>query len=135
MPTINEIIEELDFISDKISTQVRTIALGLLAITWTILVGESAFLRKLSEGLGKSILLIAALSIFVLLVDFVQYVVGYIYVDKTRKVAESRDLEEIDYDPGNLLWKARTILFWTKQVALVVNLVFFLVVFGFYIFS
>ncbi len=135
MPEIKEIIEELRFISDRLSTQVRMVALGLLAITWTILVGESSFLRKLSEGLGRSLLLVAVLSIFVLLVDFLQYVIGYIYVDKTRKAAEAKGLMEIDYDPGSLLLRSRFILFWTKQFALVVTLVFFLAVLACYIYS
>ena len=111
MPEIKEIIEELRFISDRLSTQVRMVALGLLAITWTILVGESAFLRKLSEGLGKSLLLISVLSVFVLLIDFLQYVIGYIYVNKTLKAAEAKGLTETDFDPDSWLFKSRSILF------------------------
>ena len=135
MPEIKKIIEELQFLSDKLSTQVRMVAFGLLAITWTILVGESAFLRKLSEGLGKSLLLIAVLSIFILLVDFLQYVIGYIYVNKTRKTAEAKGLTEIDFDPDSLLFRSRSILFWIKQFVLVVTLVFFLAVLACYIYS
>ena len=135
MPDLKEIAKELEFISDKLSTQVRTVALGLLAITWAILVGDSTFLRKLSEGLGKSLLLIAVLSIFVLLVDFIQYVIGYIYVHKTLKAAERQDLTEIDYDPESSLYRFRSILFWTKQFVLIVTLVFFLGVLACYVYS
>jgi len=135
VPEIKKIIEELQFLSDKLSTQVRMVAFGLLAITWTILVGESAFLRKLSEGLGKSLLLIAVLSIFILLVHFLQYVIGYIYVNKTRKTAEAKGLTEIDFDPDSLLFRSRSILFWIKQFVLVVTLVFFLAVLACYIYS
>ena len=135
MPEIKEIIEELRFISDRLSTQVRMVALGLLAITWTILVGESAFLRKLSEGLGKSLLLISVLSVFVLLVDFLQYVISYIYVNKTLKAAEAKGLTKTDFDPDSWLFKSRSILFWTKQFVLIATLVFFLVVLGCYIYS
>ena len=135
MPEIKEIIEELRFISDRLSTQVRMVALGLLAITWTILVGESAFLRKLSEGLGKSLLLISVLSVFVLLVDFLQYVIGYIYVNKTLKAAEAQGLTETNFDPDSWLFKSRSILFWTKQFVLIATLVFFLAVLTCYIYS
>jgi hypothetical protein len=133
VPKKKEIIEELQFLSDKLSAQARTVAFGLLAITWTILVGESAFLRKLSEGLGKRLLLVAVLSIFVLFVDFLQYVVGYIYVNKTLKAAEAEDLTEADYDPDSWLRRLRTVLFWTKQFVLVVTLVVFLAVLACYI--
>jgi len=135
VPEIKEIIEELRFISDRLSTQVRMVALGLLAITWTILVGESAFLRKLSEGLGKSLLLISVLSVFVLLVDFLQYVIGYIYVNKTLKAAEAQGLTETNFDPDSWLFKSRSILFWTKQFVLIATLVFFLAVLTCYIYS
>ena len=135
MPDLKEIAKELEFISDKLSTQVRTVALGLLAITWAILVGDSTFLRKLSEGLGKRLLLIAVLSILVLLVDFIQYVIGYMYVHKTLKAAERQDLTEIDYDPESPLYRFRSILFWTKQFVLIVTLVFFLGVLACYVYS
>jgi len=142
VPNIKDIIEELQFISDRISTQVRTIALGLLAIAWAILVGDSTFLRKLSEGLGKNLLLIACLSIFVLLLDFLQYVVAYIYVDQVRNAAEELKKEdskngesnEIDY-PVSTLRKFRSAFFWAKQIVLVVTLVFFLLVLACYMFN
>lgn len=135
MPEIKEIIEELRFISDRLSTQVRMVALGLLAITWTILVGESAFLRKLSEEVGRRLLLIAVLSIFVLLVDFLQYVIGYTYVNRTLRRAEAQGLKEIDFDPDSLLFKSRSILFWTKQFVLIVTLVCFLAILICYLYS
>lgn len=142
MPSINDVIEELQFLSDRISTQVRTIAIGLLAITWAILVGDSSFLRKLSEGLGKSLLLIALLCIFVLLLDFLQYVTSYIYVDKVRRSAEdgktkaqtNEDGSEIEY-PESVLRMLRECFFWVKQGFLVLTLVFFLVIVARYMYS
>jgi hypothetical protein len=133
LPELKEIYQELQFISDRLSAQVRTVALGLLAITWTIFVGESALFKKLSETLGKRLLLVALLSIFALLIDFLQYVLGYIYVDRTRKMAESTALHEIAYDPSSLLWRSRTAFFWTKQLLLVGAIVVFLVVFATYV--
>lgn len=127
MPRISEIIEELRFISDRISTQIRTLALGLLAIAWSILVGDSTFLRHLSEELGKRLLLIAALSVFVLLLDFLQYVTAYIYVNNVRKKAEAAGLEEITYPTGSWLRGFRSFFFWSKQFVFVVTLVLFLV--------
>jgi hypothetical protein len=133
VPELKEIYQELQVISDCLSTQVRTVALGLLAITWTIFVGESALFKKLSETLGKWLLLVAVLSICALLVDFLQYVLGYIYVDQTRKTAESKELDEIDYDPNSLLWRSRTAFFWTKQFLLVAAIIVFLIVLASYI--
>jgi hypothetical protein len=135
VPEIKEVIEELRFISDRLSTQARMVALGVLAISWTILIGESAFLRKLSEELGKKLLLISALSIFVLLVDFLQYVVGYIFVNRTLKKAEAESLAETDFDRTSFMFKLRSLFFWAKQVVLIATLVIFLVVLIRYVFS
>lgn len=128
MPKIAEVVEELRFISDRISTQVRTLALGLLAISWAILVGDSSFLKQLSEQFGRNLLLIAAMSIFVLLLDFLQYVAAYAYVDGVRKKAESQGKAETDYPTGGLWRGLRSLFFWTKQAVLVVTLVWFLTV-------
>ena len=135
MPKLEQVVEELNFISDRLSTQARTVAIGLLAVVWTILVGESAFLRKLSEGLGKSLLLVSVLSIVVLLVDFLQYVFGYIGVHKTLKAAEAKGLKESEFDLKSLPLRLRTILFWTKQIVLICTLVLFLDVLARYIYS
>ena len=128
MPEINEIVEELGFISDRLSTQVRMIAIGLLAVTWAIFVGESSFLRKLAEGLGKSLLIVSALSVLVLLVDFLQYVTGYVFVRRTLKAAEAQGLNKIEYDSESPLFKVRSIFFWTKQFILILTIALFLVV-------
>jgi hypothetical protein len=135
VPGINDVVSELQFISDRISTQVRTVGLGLLAITWAILVGESAFLRKLSEGLGRKLLFIGILCIAALLLDFLQYVIGYAYVDGVLKRAESQDLKEIDYDTHNILWISRSLAFWVKQVLVIAALVFFLQALARYLYS
>lgn len=134
MPRITEIIEELRFISDRISTQVRTLALGLLAISWAILVGDSTFLHRLSEGLGRSLLLIAALSVLVLLLDFLQYVTAYIYVDKVRREAEAGDLAEIDYPTTSSMRSLRSLFFWAKQSVLVATVVLFLIILARYMY-
>jgi hypothetical protein len=121
-----DIVEELRFISDRLSTQVRMLALGLLAVSWTILVGESAFLRKLSVDLGNSLLLISALSVFVLLLDFLQYVIGYVNAKKELDAAEAKGSTDVTFDPGRFTYRLRTLLFWTKQIVLVATLVMFL---------
>jgi TRAP-type C4-dicarboxylate transport system permease small subunit len=134
VPEIKEIAAELQFISDRLSTQIRTVGLGLLAISWTVLVGDSEFLRKLSDRLGRSLLIVSTLCVFVLFIDFLQYVVGYIYAHRTLVKAEAKDLKVIEYERDNLLFKSRSFLFWSKQLVMVGTLVFFLYAFACYVY-
>jgi len=126
VPEIKDVVSELQFISDRLSTQVRTVALGLLAISWTILVGDSAFLRSLAEGLGKSLLGVAILCVLALFLDFLQYVAGYAYVKRALAAAEKNESKEVDYDPDSFLIKLRSFLFWVKQLATIATLAIFL---------
>jgi hypothetical protein len=134
MPSLNEIIAELQFLSDRLSVQARAVAFGLLGVTWAILIGESVFLRKLSEQLGQRLLTVGALCLGSLLLDSMQYVIAYWHVNRTRASAESQSLTQIEY-PRNGLRALRTILFWTKQVVILVAVVLFLIVIVRYISS
>jgi hypothetical protein len=42
MPTKAKLIEELDWLTDKISTQVWTLNLGTLATTWSLLIAAGS---------------------------------------------------------------------------------------------
>jgi hypothetical protein len=133
VPEVSKVIEELDYLSDQISTQVRTIAIGLLAITWATLVADSGFLRKLSQESGRALLIVGTLSVFILVIDFLQYAVAYIHVEGALKRAEQNEEEEVTYDTGSLMRRLRFFFFWTKQFALVGTIAYFLFFFVVYI--
>ena len=40
MPPKDKVIDNLNWLSDRISTQTRTLGIGLLAITWGIMIGQ-----------------------------------------------------------------------------------------------
>lgn len=68
------VLDDLNFATDRLSTEVRQISLGLLALVWALLVGEA----KLSIAVEvKFLLVVAALSILAMAIDFVQYIAGY----------------------------------------------------------
>jgi hypothetical protein len=60
MATKEKIIEDLNFVSNRISSQVRSIALGVIAIVWALLVGEKPG-NLAFEPQARAQLLIAAL--------------------------------------------------------------------------
>jgi hypothetical protein len=68
------VLEDLNFATDRLSTEVRQISLGLLGLIWALLVGEA----KLSIAVDtKPLLVVAALSILAMVIDFIQYIAGY----------------------------------------------------------
>lgn len=77
MATKQEILEEIKFLSDRISVQVRTISLGLLAITWGLLIAESNVAIEIARQMGKSLMIIGGLAILTMFFDFLQYFFGY----------------------------------------------------------
>jgi hypothetical protein len=133
VPAVSKVIEELDYLSNQISAQVRTIALGLLAITWATLVADSGFLRKLSQESGKALLIVGTLSVLILAIDFLQYAVAYIHVQGALKKAEQNEEEEVTYETDSFLRRLRFFLFWTKQLALIGTVAYFLFFFIVYI--
>jgi hypothetical protein len=135
MPSLEKIIEELQSLSDRLSTQVRTIAIGLLAVSWTILVGESTTLRALAENLRPRLLIVICLSVGTLVVDFLQYFFGYLEVNKTRRAAENAGKSGAEYDYRSIFWILRSFLFWLKQIAVLVASILFIALLIPYVYS
>jgi len=116
MAKLTEVLEELDFVTDRISTQVRTIALSVLAVAWLFLVGGKDA-PVLPTSPDKAWLLrIAAVSIATLVADYLQYLFGFWATDAVRRKAEAEGATTADYDYGDLRWRVRSWLFWIKQI-------------------
>jgi hypothetical protein len=114
MPALESIIKELEFLSDRLSSQARAIAIGLLALSWTILVGESTTLRSLADNLRSRLLIVSVLAISALIFDFLQYLFGYVGVNQTRKKAEKARASSMEYSYETLPWRFRIVSFWIK---------------------
>lgn len=135
MPDLKGFQDDLDFTADRLSSQVRAISLGLLGVTWAILIGESTLFKHISAEVGHWLFRVGALSILALLCDFLQYAFGYIYTDSLRRVLEAKKLKELDYDYRHPLWLLRRGMFWLKQAIVVVAVVLFIVVLIPYLFQ
>jgi hypothetical protein len=73
MPNIKKIISEKNFVTDRISTQVRIIAVGLLATTWSLLIGQVNIFINTLQYFRVHFILISIIAIIVLMFDFLQY--------------------------------------------------------------
>ena len=128
MPTLEKVIEDLNWLSDRISTQVRTMSIGLLAITWGLLIGKPEISQPLPLWLKKNLLAIGILALVVMLSDFLQYFFGLLVVDSLRKSMEEMKQTEAEYDYGTITYRLRKLFFWVKLVLVVIACIWFLAV-------
>ena len=128
MPTLKEVIEDLNWLCDRISTQVRTMSIGLLAITWGLLIGKPEISQPLPLWLKKNLLAIGILTLVVMLSDFLQYFFGLLVVDSLRKSMEKMKQTEAEYDYGTITYRLRKLFFWVKLVLVVIACIWFLAV-------
>ena len=114
MPTIKEIIERRSFFSDRISSQVRIVAISLLATTWGLLIGKVKMLDSSSEILLKDLIIVSSIAICVLFIDFMQYLFAYLNTDRLISEMDEKKLEEADYKYDNY-YNLSVFFFWAKQ--------------------
>jgi hypothetical protein len=128
MPDLTEFYNDLDFLSDRLSTQVRTIGLALLAVSWAILTTRPVVFQNVSPVFWKWLFRVEALSVLSLACDYLQYALGYIYTDRLRKSLESntKHPKGLDYDYSHPLYRARTAFFWLKQMLVAAAVVVFI---------
>jgi len=123
-----EVVEELQWISDRISTQVRSISLGLIIISWGLIIGQPQIAGTLTTNLKKNLLIIGVLALVTMFFDFLQYFFGYLTTDR---LLNKMDLEKLDNDYCDYTtatYKLRAFFFWSKQILILVACVWFLVV-------
>jgi len=126
VPTLEKVNKDLDWLCDRISTQVRTMSIGLLAITWGMLIGKPEISQPLPLWLKKNLLAISILALISLFSDFLQYIFGLWVVDSLRKSMEKKKQIEAEYDYGTIPYKLRGFFFWVKLSLIVIACLWFL---------
>jgi hypothetical protein len=115
MPPLKEINDELDFVTDRISTQVRTIALSVLALVWLFLAGGKDAPALPTAPARPMLLGIAAVTIAALVADYLQYLFGYLATNAVRIRAEAAREKAADFDYSDYRYRLRVWFFWGKQ--------------------
>jgi hypothetical protein len=128
----SKIQEELNFLSDKLSSQVRTTAIGGLALSWGLLVGESRAAQAVTNDLKRSLIAVGALAVLVLFFDFLQYYAGYLNARAAFKnVYKDKDGREVgQYDDKACSYRFRRFFFFAKMIVLTVDVGWLLFVLG-----
>ena len=135
MPTKKEIIEDLNFLTELISTRVRTISAGILVFCW-VLIFESIFKKGSTTIISVNLLLVpVSLAILTLVADFAQYWLGYLVTNRAFKEMEEKDKENINFDCTALAYRLRFFMFYIKQALMLGSTLSLLIIIGLRIFK
>ena len=114
MATKDKILDDLNFVTDRISTQVRTLALGVLAFIWGIIISDSQMAKSISEPLSAQLLGIAGGALLTMLLDFLQYIAAYKSTVRVLAAIEKVGASEGTYDYRSWEFRLRRFFFWSK---------------------
>src|SRR4051794_15346130 len=99
MATKKDILDRKKEVTDKISTQVRTIAAGLIVFTWSVYSStEHGMASAMKSVLTPLLLVIDLLCVFALSADFLQYMSSWLTTDKALKDSENISQDDYTYD-------------------------------------
>jgi hypothetical protein len=114
--TIEKVVEELNFLTEKLSSLVWTLNVGALGITWTLLITDVPVNFRFSVRNALWVFVPCLLS---MLGEIVQYLAGYFSVREACKKIES-GAKDFQYDEGDFLHRARRFFFgWKIACALI----------------
>ena len=115
---ISDITAERQAASGQLSTQSRTIALGVLAVAWLLLGGTQTTLATRFGGFTESLLWIAAVCVVSLVADFLQY--SFTLLETNLALDDSHEAKKADeagYDDPSWLRVATNICFAVKLLS------------------
>ncbi len=125
-----DILKELDFVTDKLSTQVRTTALGALVFAWGLLVGESSVARSVAGQLKWHLVGVGAVAILTMFLDFLQYLAGYTNALSAYRAMEAAKKTEGQFDENSFSYRLRKFFFYGKSLGLMVTVIWLLCTLG-----
>jgi len=115
---LGKVVEEYQFVSDKISTQVRTVALGIIAFIWILLIGKDPLPFPFSPGFKRQFFVIGFLCLLILFFDFLQYFFSYLLTSRLIDKTEADKKTEAVYNYNDIRYRLCNIFFIAKIVAL-----------------
>jgi hypothetical protein len=121
-----EVLARQKEVTDRISTQVRTLSVSFLAVVWLFLVPGKDGAPVLPHAVDKQLLIAAgAAALLAMVFDFLQYFASYLTVKKTledKKAVEGKPGEfTFEYDYNLIRYQAQTWFFWGKQILLAMS--------------
>lgn len=122
-----QVLEQLEKLTDRISSQVRTVAFGILIATWGLLIGKFKDI-EVTDNIKKNLMIIGAIAIGTMFLDFLQYFCGYKNAKALFDEMERGNKTKGQYNKKIWSYKWRDRLFRIKQISLTVAVVWFFIV-------
>ena len=130
MPSLDKILDRKKDVSGQVSAQTRTLALGMLAISWALLTVHDEPLRTMAGHVYRPILLwLAICSVLVIAFDLLQYVAGTEVADDAAARAEKATPKEALYNAASFAYRFQEFCYRVKFVLLTVAAVILAIVF------
>jgi hypothetical protein len=127
MPSKKEFLERRHFFSDRISSQVRIVSIGILATAWGLLTETVKLPNTNIESLSSWLILTIVGAILAVCCDALQYVCAYINVHNLLSEMENKGLQDADYNYDSNAYKLSDFFFRAKQVLLGATALLFIV--------
>lgn len=120
MVTLDKTMEDMNFNSDKISTQARWFAGGVVILLWGLITTKPPAVPLAPW----TVALVGLLAVSVLFVDFCQYAFGYVSTRRLHRAILATDKREVEgYNTRDFAYRARTFCFYAKQVLAVATFI------------
>ena len=133
MATQNDILAREKDVTDKISTQVRTIAVGLIVFTWSIYnASDHTLAAGMKTVLAPLFLVVDIFCIGALLADFLQYVFAKVSVENSLNEPIDAGADIYGYNDEWISYKAQywAFLSMIDLCGLAILFAFFLTAYG-----
>jgi hypothetical protein len=118
MATKEKLLEELNWVTEKISAQIWALNLGTLGTTWSLLITTP--LPNNVRFTARDALPVVVLCIVSLICELGQYLSAYFMQRQILTTMEKNGLTEFQYDPKSALRRSRMFFFWCKILAVII---------------
>ncbi|MCX5868552.1 MAG: hypothetical protein NT009_13935 [Proteobacteria bacterium] len=126
---IDRIEKDLDFNSDRISNQVRIVGIGIIILSGSVLVGVTKIDQKIDDIWKILLILIGIMALISMILDYFQYLLGYLCSKSLFDNMESQKANQGEYDYSSTKYRLRNFFFWSKQVMLWITIILLIVTF------
>jgi hypothetical protein len=126
MRSKDKLLEDLNWLTDKISSEAWKLNIGTLGTTWSLLIASGSIPERLRFG-NREAYPILLLCILAMMFDMIQYLAAYRDADRIRRRIEASRLTEFEYDESTFLYKLRKWSFCIKIVLTVAGTIVLLV--------
>ena len=130
MASLEQILERKKEVTGQISTQTRTLAYGLLAISWALLTAHDDPLKAMATHVSRtSVLALAVLSVLVIAFDLLQYVFAEKVAQAALNEAENSTCKAVAYKNNSYSYKLQVLFYKMKFFLLVLASILLIYIF------